>query len=91
MSQFLFEQELVFPATAGHQDLLGRLSTMVESPLDDNATPVRFVITALGEDRYRCEIGTLAGAGRTPGASIFRFVRRRTDKLAVACVVEGGT
>jgi hypothetical protein len=52
---------------------------MVESPLDDSATPVRFVITALGEDRYRCEIGILEGAGRMPGASIFRFVRRRVE------------
>ena len=79
MSQFLFEQELEFPGTAGHLDLLGRLSTMLDSPLDDNATPVRFVITALEEDRYRCEIGTLAGAGRTPGDSVFRFMRRRVE------------
>ncbi len=42
--------------------------------------PVRFVITALGEDRYRCEVGTLEGADRTPGDSIFRFIPRRLER-----------
>ena len=79
MSQFLFEKELVFPGTVGHQDMLGHLSAIVEGSLEADSTPVRFVITSLGENRYRCEIGTLVGASRTPGDSIFRFVRRREE------------
>ena len=80
MSQFLFEQELVIPSTAGHRGLLRYLSGAVESRLEDGAMPVRFVITALGEDRYRCEVGNLSGAGRTPGDSIFRFAPRRLER-----------
>ena len=63
----------------GHRDLLGYLSNAVESHLDDASMSVRFVITAIGNDSYRCEVGTLAGAGRTPGAPIFRFVPRRVE------------
>ena len=80
MSQFLFEQELVIPSTAGHRYLLRYLSEAVESRLEEGAMPVRFVVTALGEDRYRCEVGALAGAGRIPGDSIFRFVSRRPER-----------
>ncbi|MEE8147783.1 MAG: DUF3326 domain-containing protein, partial [Longimicrobiales bacterium] len=80
MSQFLSEQELVIPGTAGHGDLLRHLSRAMESSLEDGIMPVRFVITALGEDSYRCEVGTLAGAGRTPGDSIFRFAPRRLER-----------
>ena len=80
MSQFLLEQELVIPSTAGHGDLLRYLSGAVESRLEEGAIPVRFVITSLGEDRYRCEVGTLTGSGRTPGHSIFRFAPRRLER-----------
>ena len=93
MSQFLFEQELVLPSASGHQNLLGHLSSTVESRLDDNAMSVRFVITAFEKDHYRCEVGTLVGAGRPPGASIFRFVPRRvegTDSFNAVLLVPTG-
>ena len=93
MSQSLFEEELAVPSTAGHQDLLRYLSGAVERRLEEGAMPVRFVITALGEDRYRCEVGTLKGAGRPPGDSIFRFVPRRlenTDSFNAVLLVPTG-
>ena len=93
MSQFLFEQELEIPSTAGHKDLLRYLSGAVESRLDEGTMPVRFVTTALGDDRYRCEVGTLTGASRTPGDSIFRFEQRRlehTDSFNAVLLVPTG-
>ena len=93
MSQFLFEQELVVPSTAGHRDLLRYLSGAVESRLEEGAMPVRFVVTALGEDRYRCEVGILTGGGRASGDSIFRFAPRRlerTDSFNAVLVVPTG-
>ena len=82
MSQSLFEQELAIPSTAGHRDLLRYLSGAVESRLEEGAVPIRFVITALGEDRYRCEVGTLTGTSRRVGTGdpIFRFAPRRLER-----------
>ena len=65
----------------------------VESHLDVDAMPVRFVVTAFGKDSYRCEVGTLVGAHRTPGDSIFRFVPRRgerTDSFNAVLLVPTG-
>ena len=93
MSQSLFEEELAVPSTTGHRDLLRYLSGAVERRLENGAMPVRFVITALGEDRYRCEVGTLKGAGRPPGDSIFRFLPRRlenTDSFNAVLLVPTG-
>lgn len=93
MSQYLFEQELLIPHTTGHGGLLRYLSRTVGSRLEEGAVPVRFVITALGEDRYRCEVGILAGAGRPSGDSIFRFVPRqleRTESFNVVLLVPTG-
>ena len=93
MPQFLFERELELPGAPGHRGLLEHLSRTVESRLDIDAMPVRFVVTAFGKDSYRCEVGTLVGAHRMPGDSIFRFVPRRgesTDSFNAVLLVPTG-
>ncbi len=59
--------------------MLEHVSREAEGCLEDGTTSVRFVVTSLGENGYRCEVGTLAGDVRSPVDSIFRFQPRRIE------------
>ena len=57
----LYEKEIIIPAAQGHKNLIYYLSKQIKENLDQNETPIRFVITQSDQDSYKCEIGLLSG------------------------------
>jgi hypothetical protein len=80
MTMHIFETELEIPARAGHAGLLAQLGEAVQAEFSGELLPVRFVITATTPERYRCEVGVIAGLLESRlrhTCSIFEFERRR--------------
>ena len=90
---YLVEREMEVAAPHARGGLLDHLARAVLDALGPDETPVRFVVSESDERRYRCEIGVMAGGGRSAGGSIFRLERRpveNTSRFNAALVVPTG-
>jgi hypothetical protein len=75
----IYEEELEFPAIAGHCGLLPYLAGMVRRHLRPGLLPVRFVITETTPTSYKCELGVVSGlldAQLEHSCSIFDYAPR---------------
>ena len=92
----LTETELQIPASPGHTDLISHIRKALAFRLADGVVPVRFAITHMDDDHYRCELATLAGleSGAAQDlASVFSFQPRkmeRTDAFNAVFLVPTG-
>lgn len=57
----VFEEEIAIPAKTGHQALVDYLAETVRARLAAGLLPVRFVITEMNAQQYRCELGVIEG------------------------------
>lgn len=59
----LVEKSISIPLAPGHRDLLTHIERSLAFRLSDDEVPIRFVITAIDDTAYHCEIGCLVGGG----------------------------
>lgn len=91
------ERDLDVPAVRGHHGLISHFARAVAAAGSEGEVPVRFVVTATDDSRYRCELGVMAEmeawAGRRLPSSIFTFRRRlieRADRFTAVMIVPTG-
>jgi hypothetical protein len=81
----VYEEEIELPAIEGHRGLLRYLGETVRARLGNGLLPVRFVITAMDEKRYRCELGVIEGLLADEighSCSIFDFRQRSAENCS---------
>lgn len=92
----LFEKEFDLPTIPGHANLLTYFSKAVQSYLNPDEIPVRFVVTQSDTEKYHCELGVLTASGdvcdKAP-SSIFNFTHRNvenTDQFTAVLLIPTG-
>lgn len=81
----VYEEEIEIPAVAGHRGLIDHLCVAVRKRLAPGLLPVRFVITDMNAQRYRCELGVVEGlvdADLEHSCSIFDYRPRVTENTS---------
>ena len=79
----LFETEVSIPAAPGHRDLIRYIRKAIAFRLGEGTVPVRFAMTRMDDQHYRCEFATIEGLGpvdRDRPPSIFQFVPRKAER-----------
>lgn len=81
----IYEEELEIPATAVHRALLSYLAkAAVRSHLAPGLLPVRFAVTEMSEQSYKCELGVVSGLFEEQlqhSCSIFDYAPRVTENV----------
>jgi hypothetical protein len=92
----LKEKEMIIPRIGNNNNLLEFLSTKIQSGLNANETPIRFVISITDDKNYFCELGILVNDTELPISqrnSIFNFNKRKyenTEKFNAVLLIPTG-
>ena len=79
----LTEKQITIPVTSFNQNIFKFFQEVVHSHLNSNEIPVRFVITAMNDNKLQCEFSALSGVKKKLSAqtnSIFEFNCRKIQR-----------
>jgi hypothetical protein len=81
---FLHEREIVIPQAKRHMGLLDYFRDNISTKLENDDTPVRFVVTRTDEKGYHCELGIISGYDNRGIShdSIFQFRKRELENTS---------
>ena len=92
----MYEQSFEIPAVAGHRGLISHFRQTIRFRIPKNQVPLRFFVTALGEEVYRCDAGVLVTEGEPADyltESVFHFRQREggnADEFNVVLLIPTG-
>lgn len=75
----LVEKEFQIPVKGSNSGILDYLSKSVNTYINPNEIPVRFVVTKSDKDFYYCELGLITNTGNISDESIFDFKPRKHE------------
>jgi hypothetical protein len=83
LSMDLIEKQIAIPKLPSDQDVFSHFQEVIQSNLNKDEIPVRFVITDMNGFEYKCEFAALSGVEENLSKKItplFRFIPRKFER-----------